>query len=160
MLAIDYRRLRDARVVYTLLAGVGALLVLVLFGPELNSTRRWLFFAGVSIQPSELAKLALVPFLAWQIDRRQELINSRELLLPVAVVTGALAGLIVLQPDLGTAVLIAATAGAMLFLAGLAWAAVVAGVPQLYIIIGAVILLGIGILSAVKRTRPKDPPAS
>lgn len=118
---VDYRRLRDARVVYTLLAGVGALLVLVLFGPELNSTRRWLFFAGVSIQPSELAKLALVPFLAWQLDRRQELINSRELLLPVAVVTGALAGLIVLQPDLGTAVLIAATAGALLFLAGLAW---------------------------------------
>lgn len=118
---VDYRRLRDSRVVWTLLAGVGALLVLVLFGPELNSTRRWLFLAGFSIQPSELAKLALVPFLAWQIDRRQELINSRELLLPVATVTGALAGLIVLQPDLGTAMLIAATAGAMLFLAGLAW---------------------------------------
>ena len=50
--------------------------------------------------------------------------------------------------------------GFLIFLVGVGWAAMVAGVPQLYIIIGAVILLGIGILSAVKRTRPKDPPTS
>jgi hypothetical protein len=49
--------------------------------------------------------------------------------------------------------------GFVIVIAGLAWGATVAGVPELYIIIGAVILLGIGILSAVKRTRPKDPPS-
>jgi hypothetical protein len=49
--------------------------------------------------------------------------------------------------------------GFLIVIGGLAWGAVVAGVPQTYIIIGAVILLGIGILSAVKRTRPKDPPS-
>ena len=49
--------------------------------------------------------------------------------------------------------------GFLIFIAGVAWAAVVAGVPQLYIIIGAVILLGIGVLTAVSRTRSKDPPA-
>jgi hypothetical protein len=49
--------------------------------------------------------------------------------------------------------------GFLIFTAGVAWAAVVAGVPQLYIIIGAVILLGLGILTAVSRTRSKDPPA-
>lgn len=49
--------------------------------------------------------------------------------------------------------------GFLILIAGVAWAAVVAGVPQLYIIIGAVILLGIGILTAVSRTRSKDPPA-
>lgn len=48
--------------------------------------------------------------------------------------------------------------GFLIVIAGLAWGAMVAGVPQVYIMIGAVILLGIGILSAVKRTRPKDPP--
>ena len=48
--------------------------------------------------------------------------------------------------------------GFIIVIVGLAWGAMVAGVPQTYIIIGAVILLGIGILSAVKRTRPKDPP--
>ena len=47
--------------------------------------------------------------------------------------------------------------GFLIFIVGVGWAAMVAGVPQLYIIIGVVILLGIGILSAVKRTRPKDP---
>lgn len=49
--------------------------------------------------------------------------------------------------------------GFLIVIAGLAWGAMVAGVPQTYILIGAVVLLGIGILSAVKRTRPKDPPA-
>jgi hypothetical protein len=49
--------------------------------------------------------------------------------------------------------------GFIIVIAGLAWGAVVAGVPQTYILIGVVVLFGIGILSAVKRTRPKDPPA-
>ena len=49
--------------------------------------------------------------------------------------------------------------GFLIVIAGLAWGAMVAGVPQTYILIGAVVLLGIGIISAVKRTRPKDPPA-
>jgi type IV secretory pathway VirB3-like protein len=49
--------------------------------------------------------------------------------------------------------------GFLIVIAGLARGAMVAGVPQTYIIIGAVILFGIGILSAVKRTRPKDPPS-
>lgn len=49
--------------------------------------------------------------------------------------------------------------GFIIVIIGLAWGAMVAGVPQTYIIIGAVILFGIGIISAVKRTRPKDPPS-
>jgi hypothetical protein len=49
--------------------------------------------------------------------------------------------------------------GFLIFLAGLVWAAVVAGVPQTYIAIGAVVLLGIGIFTAVSRTRAKDPPS-
>ena len=48
--------------------------------------------------------------------------------------------------------------GWIIVIAGLAWGAMVAGVPQTYILIGAVVLFGIGLLSAVKRTRPKDPP--
>ena len=49
--------------------------------------------------------------------------------------------------------------GFIIVIVGLAWGAMVAGVPQIYILIGAVVLFGIGILSAVKRTRPKDPPS-
>ena len=47
--------------------------------------------------------------------------------------------------------------GFLIFLAGIAWGASVAGVPTLYIGIGALIILGIGIFSAVARTRSKDP---
>ncbi len=50
--------------------------------------------------------------------------------------------------------------GFILFIAGLAWLAAVMGVSQTYIMIGAVILLGIGIFTAATRTRAKDPPAS
>jgi len=119
---VDYRRLRSPRVVYSLLLGVvGLLAAVLLVGPELNATRRWLFFGGVSVQPSELAKLAVVPFLAFQIDRKLDRVSSRELLAPVLLVTGLVAGLIVLEPDLGTAVLILLTVGTLLFLAGLSW---------------------------------------
>ncbi|MBP7588251.1 MAG: FtsW/RodA/SpoVE family cell cycle protein, partial [Thermoanaerobaculia bacterium] len=136
---IDYRKLRDRRVVYALVAGVLFLLVAVLFSPQLNATRRWFFIAGISVQPSELSKLALVPFLAFFIDRRKDAVNTREVLLPAAIVTGLLAGLILLQPDLGTAVLLALTAGTMLFLAGLSWRFVVAAaataLPVLYLLV-------------------------
>ena len=49
--------------------------------------------------------------------------------------------------------------GCIIVIVGLAWGAMVAGVPQTWILIGAVVLFGIGLLSAVKRTRPKDPPS-
>lgn len=124
---VDYRRLREPAVAYFLLGGALALLAAVLFGPELNATRRWFHFGHFSLQPAELAKLALVPFIAFQLDRKLDRVNSRELLLPVAVATGAMAGLIVLQPDLGTAVLLVATAAAMLFLGGLSWRFLAAG---------------------------------
>jgi cell division protein FtsW len=68
-----------------------------------------------------------VPFLAYQIERKLDRVNSRDLLLPTAAVVGALAGLILLQPDLGTAALLVATAGTLLFLAGLSWRFLVAG---------------------------------
>ncbi|MGE0638706.1 MAG: putative lipid II flippase FtsW [Thermoanaerobaculia bacterium] len=139
---IDYRRLRDRRVVYAMIAGIVLLLIAVLFAPQWNATRRWFFIGGISIQPSELAKLALVPFLAFFLDRRDDAIapaNRRDVLLPVALVTGLLSGLILLQPDLGTAVLLATTAAAMLFLAGLSWrfvgAGLAAALPVLYFLV-------------------------
>jgi cell division protein FtsW len=118
---VDYRLLRRPAVVYGGLGTVLVLLVAVLFAPELNATRRWLFIGGMSIQPSELAKLALVPFLAYQLERKEADVNRLELLVPAAGVTGLLAALVVLEPDLGTALLLATTAFAMLFLAGLSW---------------------------------------
>jgi cell division protein FtsW len=121
LMLLDYRHLRRPAVVYSLLGAELLLLVAVLFAPELNATRRWFFVAGVSVQPSELAKLALIPFLASLIEKRDEQVNQAAFLLPAALITMLLAGLILLQPDMGTAVLLGATAFLMVFLSGLSW---------------------------------------
>lgn len=118
---VDYRILARPSVVYGLLGGVLVLLVAVLFSPELNATHRWFFLGPVSIQPAEIAKPALVVFLAYQIARKSDRINEPALLVPSALVTGLLAGLILLQPDLGTAALLTVVALLMLFVAGLSW---------------------------------------
>ena len=124
---LDYRWLRRPEVVYASLLGVVALLVAVLFAPRLNDTHRWLFFGGVSLQPSELAKLAIIPFLAYHLEKKADRVNQREVLIPAIAGTGLVAALIVLEPHLSAALLVTAIAGLMLFLAGLAWRFLVLG---------------------------------
>jgi cell division protein FtsW len=118
---VDYRRLKEPAVIYALLGVVVVLLGAVLFQPVLNGTRRWFFVGPLSIQPSEIAKLVLIPYVAYQIDRKQGEVNRPELLLPVVVAVALVAGLILMQPDYGTAVLLLGTALMMVFLAGLSW---------------------------------------
>jgi cell division protein FtsW len=101
LMHVDYRKLREPRVIYTLMTVSLVLLIGVLFAPQLNATRRWFFIAGVSIQPSELAKLALIPFLAYQIERKQERVSELSFLLPAAFFTVLTAALILLEPDMG-----------------------------------------------------------
>jgi cell division protein FtsW len=136
LMVIDYRTLRRPVVIYSLLLGVMALLVLVLFTPERNATHRWFMVHGFSFQPSELAKLALVPFLAYLIEKKGEQVNRASFLVPACLFTGLLATLILIEPDMGTAVLLAATAFFMVFLAGLSWRYILgsfAAVPPLLI---------------------------
>ncbi len=124
---VDYRRLKRPEVAYALLAGAVALLVAVLFQPVMNGTRRWFFLGPISVQPSELAKLALIPYVAYQLDRKQERVDRPELLVPVGLATAVVAGLVLMEPDFGTAALLAAAVGLMLFLAGLSWRYLTAG---------------------------------
>jgi cell division protein FtsW len=138
LMVLDYRNLRRPAVVYSLLLGVMALLVLVLFAPERNATHRWFFVGGFSFQPSELAKLALIPFLAYLIEKKGEQVNQASFLVPTALFTGLLATLILIEPDMGTAVLLAATAFFMVFLAGLSWRFILgslAAVPPLLVLL-------------------------
>lgn len=116
---VDYRWLKKPAVVYALLGGAVVLLVAVLFQPVMNGTRRWFFLGPISVQPSELAKLALIPYVAYQIERKEDRIDRPELLVPVTVAAGVVAGLVMVQPDLGTSVLLLATVFLMVFLAGL-----------------------------------------
>ena len=141
LMHIDYRHFDRPQILYALVGGVLALLVLTLFGPELNNTRRWLFVGGVSIQPSELAKLAVVAFVAHQIHSKSDR-SDRELVLPCVLLLGIVSALIILQPDLGTTVLICGTTILMLFLAGLQWKYFIGGfaalLPALWLLVYSV----------------------
>ncbi len=97
-------------------------LILVLIpdvGSKVNGSRRWFRVAGLSFQPGELAKLTAVLYLASFLVRREEDITSfkKGVLAPVIVI-GALAGLALLEPDMGTAMVLVAVLLGLLFLGG------------------------------------------
>src|SRR2546426_2435418 len=120
MMKIDYHTYRHPLVVFSALAVVVALLVLVFFLAAAANTHRWIQFSGFSVQPSEMAKLALIFFLAYFLEKRKGKVNDLVFtLVPIAIIVALLAGLILLQPDLGTAVALLAISGVLLFVAGL-----------------------------------------
>ncbi|MEX2220497.1 MAG: putative lipid II flippase FtsW [Candidatus Rokuibacteriota bacterium] len=117
---LDYRWLE--RLVIPLLVVSFVLLVLVLvppFGQSINGTRRWFHVGPLSFQPVELAKFSLVLYLASFLTRRQEVIGRfTEGLLPILLVAGGMAGLTLLQPDLGNSLALIVLTLALAYLAG------------------------------------------
>jgi cell division protein FtsW len=92
----------------------------VFFLDRAHNTHRWIHFSGFSFQPSEVAKVAVILFLAFFLESRINSMNDvRNTLLPAVLPTAMFLGLIVLQPDLGTAIACAAITACMLFVAGL-----------------------------------------
>jgi cell division protein FtsW len=116
----DYRRLERFVLPALLVAGVLLLLVLVPpIGQAINGTRRWIRLGPISFQPAELAKLALVFYLAAFVARRHdELGDIRRGLLPPLLIAGAFAGLVLLQPDLGNCLTLVTLTFGLLYLAG------------------------------------------
>ncbi len=100
-----------------LLLGTLLMLVVVLFMPARFGSSR--FLAGKSVQPSEVAKFSLVVYAAsWLASHREHLHDVSYGLLPYSVIVGLVAGLVALQPDLGTAMLLGMVAFTMFFIAG------------------------------------------
>jgi len=98
--------------------GVVILLLLVAYFAD-SKAHRWIRFGIVQVQPSELAKPALIVFLAWFVSLRAPAINNRKhTLIPAMLCLSVLAGMVVLA-DLGTAVVLVATAAAVFYVAGL-----------------------------------------
>ena len=97
---------------------IGALVV-VLFLPTVNDTHRWVRFGQFSFQPSELAKISLTLFLAYQLDKRRDKLEDffQGLLVPL-MVTGFTAFLVLIEPDLGSAFCLLMIGSAMLFISG------------------------------------------
>jgi cell division protein FtsW len=117
---IDYRTYRNDPFVWGAIAFVVLMLVGVMFSAPVNGTRRWFNVGGLGIQPSELAKIAAILFTALILERRMHRIDEVQYsLLPILIVVGGMFGLIVLEPDYGTAISLLLIVGLMVFAAGL-----------------------------------------
>ncbi len=150
LMRTDYRRLREPAVVYTVICVVLLMLVGAFFLDKSHATHRWIKFGPLGIQPSELAKLAVILYLAWFLDLKRRSAARMEFskddflrtILPAIGPILILVALILLQPDLGTSVDIVLIATAILFVAGLSWKWLAIGcaaaLPMLYLLISHV----------------------
>ena len=144
----DYRRLAEGRVVAWLLGGTIALLILVLAMPAAGGAHRWLFLGLLRFQPSELAKLVTIVFVAYTLTKKDGRVNDPWAVpIPCALVVGTLTLLVFIEPDLGSAVMIALLTSVMVFAAGLSWRYVGAGG-----ILGA-LALGLAVLAEPYRLK-------
>lgn len=123
MMRYDYQKLRK-------FAGIGLLICMVLLlaiyipglGVKINGARRWLRL-GFNLQPVELAKIALILYMAHSLAKKQKKVReSLRGILPYTIVLGIILTLLMFQPDLGSTMTLIAVAVAMLFIAGLRYA--------------------------------------
>jgi len=120
VMRIDYRSYRQPRVIWGILGIVTVGLVAVLFGRPVNGASRWLLLGSLGVQPSELAKIAVIFCTAALLERRMDRIDEVGYsLLPIGVTVGIIVALILVEPDLGTAVTVLMIALVMVFAAGL-----------------------------------------
>lgn len=117
---LDYRRYKHPALVFSLMGLTTLLLISVFFLDRSHNTHRWIRAGGFSFQPSELAKPVLILFLAYFLESRAKTMDDvRNTLLPAAAPVLVFLGLIVLQPDLGTAIACAGIAACILYVAGM-----------------------------------------
>ena len=121
--SLDYEVLKK----FALPVFVGSLFMAALvfvphLGINLNGAHRWIRLPGATFQPSEIVKIALIVMLAWYGDYSQRKMNTfkRGIIIPGLIIAVAL-GLIFIEPDRGTTILLAAVSGTMLMIAGVRW---------------------------------------
>lgn len=116
---IDYHFYQKTWVVIAVCV-VTAVLLLAVFGfPSINGARRWIRLGGFSFQPSELAKLAVPIFLAYYLTRKEDTVaDLKGTVLPCVGIFGILAGLVFLERDLGTTIVLCAIFSVVYFAAG------------------------------------------
>ncbi len=117
---IDYRHYKRPGVLIPILCVTFLLLSAVLFFPAVNGTHRWIRYGSyVSIQPSEISKLALIAFLAFFLEYRLgEITSFKRTFLPAVVLAGLTIALVAAEPDLGTALSLGVVFTVMMFHAG------------------------------------------
>ncbi len=98
-----------------LLVAIGALVLVEIAGSTRGGAQRWLEYGTLTVQPSEFAKFAVVAYLSAVLSKKGELLRDiRHFVAPVAASLGLVGALVVMQPDLGTAIVIGAAGGAVL----------------------------------------------
>ena len=138
LMRIDYRWLRAISPLLMLVAIVGLVAVLVPgIGLERNGAQRWISLGPLTGQPSEFAKLALIIYVAAWLSGRETFVRSFALgFVPFVLMVGVIAGLVLLEPDTGTATVLVLTTVTLFFIAGASLSHMAA-------------LLGIGSVSAM-----------
>jgi cell division protein FtsW len=117
---VDYRRYKNPALVFSFLGITTLLLISVFFLDRTHNTHRWIHAGGFSFQPSELAKPLLILFLAYFLEGKVKTMDDwRGTLAPAAAPVLLLLGLIVLQPDLGTAIACAGIVACIFYVAGM-----------------------------------------
>ncbi len=134
----DYHILQKPVVVYAIVAVTVVLLFAVFFFPPINGARRWIRIEGFSFQPSELAKLALPIFLAFWLTKKEEVVGDiKETVIPCVLGLGLLGGLVFMEKDLGTTIVLCAIFSAVYFAAG-------AKLVHIGAVAAAMFLIGLG----------------
>ena len=136
----DYRRLRFA-ILPLLLTSFAFLVAVLVVGTPVNGARRWLALGPFTLQPSELAKLALALWIAALLARRPAPQSLGELLRPIGVVVGTAFALVLVEPDLGTAIAIAIMVAAVLAVAGTRLSTLAGGAAIGFFLVAAAIWL-------------------
>ena len=113
----DYRRLK-ALAPMLILVSLGLLVAVLAIGPAINGARRWISLGPAVFQPSELAKLALAIWAASYLSRRPAPRDLRELWRPVGALAAVFCVLLILEPDMGTAIALMVMLAGMLVVAG------------------------------------------
>jgi cell division protein FtsW len=133
----DVRRLTGA----FLVAAIGLLLVTKVMGTSANGAQRWLEFGPIQVQSSEIAKIALLLYGVSLLTDRPQLTRDLHSMKPILLVAGAVCGLIVLEPDLGTAMVTAFSMAALLIAGGakLRHLAIIAGLLLLLVVVAVVL---------------------
>jgi cell division protein FtsW len=143
LMQIDSNFYKSTKFIYPALCVTTLLLVAVFFFPGSHAVHRWIRFGGFfTFQPSELAKPVAVLFLAWFLHTRLDAMRDwKHTLLKAVAMPVVFIGLIVKEPDLGTALVIFGVTGLMLVLAGMEWKYLLMGVGAALPPLAALLLL-------------------
>ncbi|MNO34426.1 Lipid II flippase FtsW [compost metagenome] len=129
------------------------LLLFVAFSERINGAKSWLSIGKLGIQPTELAKISIILYLSALITKKGERFRDfRTGYIPVMVIVGIVAGLIMMQPDLGSCLILVATSGLVIYAGGASMKHILGSI--------ALLVLGVGIVMGAKAAIDSLAPAS